>query len=152
MPHLNDKLDFTASALIVHDGRVLLRMHEKFHAWMDIGGHIELGEDPIEALLREVQEESGLEVEILFGEKKIFDSENRSIPTPQFMNRHQAGANHEHVDMIYVVKAKTLDIKPHQAESATEFKWFSFEDLQDPQYPIKLHTKYYAEQALTMVK
>ena len=33
-------------------------------AWLPPGGHIEVNEDPIEAVLREVLEETGLEVEV----------------------------------------------------------------------------------------
>lgn len=56
-------LHLTASALIVHPAsqRVLLRWHRRQRAWLQIGGHGEVGEsDPIEIALREGREETGL--------------------------------------------------------------------------------------------
>jgi 8-oxo-dGTP pyrophosphatase MutT (NUDIX family) len=56
-------LHVTASALIVHPatGRVLLRWHERQHAWLQVGGHGDPGEtDPVAVALREGEEETGL--------------------------------------------------------------------------------------------
>ena len=49
MPHIHEKIDFTAEAFIVCENKVLLRIHDKLKVWMSIGGHIELDEDPVEA-------------------------------------------------------------------------------------------------------
>jgi len=62
MPHIHDKIDFTVEVFIVHKNKVLLRMHDKFHIWCSIGGHIELDEDPIEAAYRKVKEGVGPDV------------------------------------------------------------------------------------------
>ncbi len=67
MPHIHEKIDFTAEVFIVHKDRVLLRMHDKFKIWLSVGGHVELDEDPIEAAVREVKEEVGLDVTIVGG-------------------------------------------------------------------------------------
>lgn len=42
MPHIHDKIDFTADVFIVHKNKVLLCMHDKYHMWLCVGGHIEL--------------------------------------------------------------------------------------------------------------
>jgi ADP-ribose pyrophosphatase YjhB (NUDIX family) len=50
-------------AAIVDDGRILcVRMNYATHAWTTPGGRVEPGESPLDALKREVLEESGLEV------------------------------------------------------------------------------------------
>jgi 8-oxo-dGTP diphosphatase len=51
-----------AALLIGSDGRLLLVRKRGTHAFMQPGGKIELREEPIEALLRELQEELGLVV------------------------------------------------------------------------------------------
>jgi ADP-ribose pyrophosphatase YjhB (NUDIX family) len=65
MPHMHELMDFTVEALVVHENRVLLIYHQQLHKWLPLGGHIELDEDPEQALFREITEESGLEVDIL---------------------------------------------------------------------------------------
>ena len=64
MPHIHELIDFTVGVYIVHDSKVLLVHHKKFDKWLSVGGHIELHEDPEEALFREVKEETGLEIKL----------------------------------------------------------------------------------------
>lgn len=150
MSHIHEKIDFTASALIVHDNKVLLRLHDKYNIWLGIGGHIELDEDPYEALLREVKEESGLEIEVI-GKKQLSSSkESVDLPVPAFLNRHHTSPGHDHIDMLYVCRAKTLNINPAPDEKKTEFKWFTGEELQNLSYEINPHTRYYAAEAIRL--
>ncbi len=55
----------TVTGFLVFGGRVLLHWHRRNQLWLPMGGHIELNEDPIQAVLREVLEESGVEAEVL---------------------------------------------------------------------------------------
>lgn len=55
----------TVTGFLVHDGQVLLHWHRRNQMWLPMGGHIEPNEDPIEAVLREVEEESGVAAEVL---------------------------------------------------------------------------------------
>ena len=51
------------AAIIDKEGRILcVRMNYATHAWTTPGGRVELGESPLDALKREVLEESGLDV------------------------------------------------------------------------------------------
>ena len=68
MAHIFYDLDFTVAVFVVRDGRVLLVNHRKLEKWLPIGGHIEIGENPEQAALRETLEESGLEIQLV-GEK-----------------------------------------------------------------------------------
>ena len=55
MPHIHEKIDFTVEVFVVHNGRVLLRKHDKLKFWLSVCGHIELDEDPNQAAVREVK-------------------------------------------------------------------------------------------------
>ena len=52
------------SALIFHDGRVLLALRRDIDWWNLPGGGMEAGETVEEAICREVREETGLEIEV----------------------------------------------------------------------------------------
>src|ERR671938_1256409 len=56
--------DFTATTFVVHEQRTLLLHHRKLGMWLPPGGHIDPHELPDQAAIREVREESGLEVEL----------------------------------------------------------------------------------------
>jgi ADP-ribose pyrophosphatase YjhB (NUDIX family) len=138
MPHIHDKIDFTASAFIVCGDRVLLRFHEKIHLWLVPGGHIELDHDPIETIYKEMREEVGLEVKIIADPIIQFKDETgghdfgQNLPLPMFLNRHRINANHEHVDFIYAAESKSMVISPQEGENSNpeHFRWVTAEELE----------------------
>ena len=54
--------EFTVAVFVVHDGAVLLHRHKKLDMWLPPGGHVEPGELPDEAAIRETKEEAGLDI------------------------------------------------------------------------------------------
>lgn len=56
MAHIHYKNDFTVEVFVVHQDKVLLRLHDKYKIWLSVGGHIDLDEDPNKAAIREVKE------------------------------------------------------------------------------------------------
>lgn len=71
--HIHELIDFAVDVFIVYKNKVLLVHHIEQNKWLPVGGHVELNEDPEQALFREIKEECGLEVEI-FGEKPLVQS------------------------------------------------------------------------------
>ncbi|HEY9715512.1 MAG TPA: NUDIX domain-containing protein [Chroococcales cyanobacterium] len=55
---------FTASGVVICREHILLVHHKRLDAWVPPGGHIEPGEFPHETVIREVLEETGVNVEI----------------------------------------------------------------------------------------
>jgi 8-oxo-dGTP pyrophosphatase MutT (NUDIX family) len=131
---------------------VLLRMHDKFKIWLSVGGHIELDEDPVEAAIREVKEEVGLEIKIIGESKGPLDghADNRGytylIP-PRFLGRHPVSPTHEHIAFVYFATSETgaLSDPIHQHER-TETVWATKEDLET--MDLIPNVKFYAEEAL----
>jgi 8-oxo-dGTP pyrophosphatase MutT (NUDIX family) len=60
---------FTVAVFVVWEGKVLLHLHRKLGMWLPPGGHIERDELPDDAAVREVFEETGVEVELV-GERR----------------------------------------------------------------------------------
>ena len=60
MSHIHPNgTDFVAEVYIVHNNKVLLRLHDKYKIWLAPGGHVEqdgVYEEPNSAGLREVLE------------------------------------------------------------------------------------------------
>ncbi len=146
MSHINEKIDFTVCIYIVHENKVLMHKHKKLGIWLPPGGHIDLNEDPNEAAIREAKEETGLEIELV-GTSTQYDSPYgaRDLVPPRFLNRHyyDTTRSHEHVNMAFFARPKTLDIRPE--EEGGEVRWFSAEEIRYPQYAIvadvQAHTK-----------
>lgn len=135
----NLKKHFTASALILHDRRVLLVKHKKLGVWLYPGGHIEPNETPEEALIREVKEETGLNIKIVAKrDEELSDTENdvRSLYVPYAILCERIKGKHNphyHIDLIYLCKLDDLvpeDITSSKME-LSQIGWFSLEDLSD---------------------
>lgn len=60
---------FTATVYILarfdSTWKLLLHKHPHIQAWIGVGGHVEIDENPYEAAIREVKEETRLDIEIL---------------------------------------------------------------------------------------
>lgn len=127
MAHIHEKIDFTASVFIVHEGKVLLHLHKKLGKWLQPGGHIELDEGPLEAARREVKEETGLDIELIGGTQipELEGNEDDILP-PKFLNRHHFNDTHEHIDFTYFGKVIGGELRP---EDGVEMKWLSADEL-----------------------
>jgi 8-oxo-dGTP pyrophosphatase MutT (NUDIX family) len=134
MAHLNYYLDLCVDTYVVHDGAVLLRLHDKYNYWGAPGGHIDPGEDVNEAALREVWEEVGLKVELVGPANwtKNNSDNNKDLVPPLFVNRHKITDLHDHSAFIFVAKATSKDIDPQSEEdiaSAAKCIWLTKEEL-----------------------
>src|SRR5438874_4453734 len=106
MPHIHDRIDFTVAIFVVQQAKVLLVHHRALDKWLPLGGHIELDEDPEQAALREVREESGLDVELLGERPPTTEPGTRALLAPRFLDIHRISATHEHIGMIYFARPR----------------------------------------------
>lgn len=147
MPHIHDLIDFAVLVYIVYQNKVLLVDHKQLKTWLPVGGHIELHEDPEEALLREVQEECGLQIKLLEKSPKFRLKDVKSLPSPSYLNIHQISSTHKHIGLIYFAKAKSNKVKLAEKEH-NGIRWFSEKELEDPHFSIREDIKFYAKKAL----
>jgi ADP-ribose pyrophosphatase YjhB (NUDIX family) len=148
MPHIHEKIDYSVDVYIVNGDAVLLRMHDKYHKWLAPGGHIELHEDPTEAAVREVREEVGLNVELIGEAAPGFEEGDRELLTPRFMNRHPISDTHEHISLVYFARSNSREVQQGESEISDHIKWFTREELDDPQWQVGERIKLHAKAAL----
>lgn len=147
MPHIHEKIDYAADAFIVNGDAVLLRHHEKYHTWLPPGGHVELDEDFEEAAVREAKEETGLDV-VLVGKRHPAEAGEKELLIPRFINRHPVTDVHEHISFMYFATTASREIVPMEGEAPAEIRWFTREDLRNPQFDVWDRVRVYAEAAL----
>ena len=147
MPHIHDLYDFVVSVFIVHKNKILLVYHKKYQEWLPIGGHIELNEDPEQALYREIQEECGLKVKILAETPPIPHPRLKPIPTPSFVDTHDIDKKHKHIAFVYFGTSKTDRVKLHEREHA-EFRWVAKEELKSSRLKLVPSIYFYCLKAL----
>lgn len=141
---------FVATALIVRNDRILLVHHRKIGLWLPPGGHVEAHEDPVEAMHREVREETGLDVTIVpAADLPVSTDENvRVLPPPHHVQVERiAEGPHDHIDLVYLCEALP-GIEKGNAESLG-LRWFTLEDLRSPE--IVQNVRYYAQKAIEEV-
>ena len=119
---------FTATGFVVHDDHVALHWHPKVQAWLPPGGHINENEDPVQAVLREIEEESGLKAEVVSTQPGI-DLDYPAQVTPPFTimveDIHDpVDGYHQHIDMIYMCR---LTRPPRPLRDG--WRWVSREEL-----------------------
>lgn len=146
MAHIHEKIDFTASVYIVHEGKVLLHLHKKLGKWLQPGGHIELDEDPNQAAIREAKEETGFDIELI-GNACIpaLKEESSDLVPPKFLNRHNFNETHEHIDLVYFARVAGGELQP---EDGVDMRWLSKQDLTEGDLDVHPVVQAYALAAL----
>jgi 8-oxo-dGTP diphosphatase len=152
MPHLHDKIDLTVAAYITHDNKILMIKHKKLQKWLPPGGHVELDQDPEEALFNEIAEETGLvpnQLTILSSKPHIESPGTKFLHTPNFLDIHDISDTHKHIGLTYILKTTSDKITLAEREH-DDIKWFSIEDINSEEYDLLPAVKFYALQALQL--
>ena len=114
-----DAVHVTGSAIVVGPRGVVLLRHKRLGFWLQPGGHIDPGETPWEAALREAREETGLEV-------AYADVDAVGVPVLVHVDVHPGGRGHTHLDLRYVLYGGDADPAPPVGESQ-EIAWFEWD-------------------------
>ncbi|MDQ3702092.1 MAG: NUDIX domain-containing protein [Chloroflexota bacterium] len=105
--------EFTVAVFVVHQGAVLLHWHRRLQRWLPPGGHVDPGELPDEAAVRETREETGLAVELLDapgGAPALGRASETPLESPRRLTRplgiqlEDIAPGHQHIDLIYVAQ------------------------------------------------
>jgi 8-oxo-dGTP pyrophosphatase MutT (NUDIX family) len=96
----------TASGIVLMKDRLLMIQHPLMGKWLQPGGHVENGETPLLAAIREVKEETGVSTNLhSWHQSKNFpvDIDIHKIPA----NRRKSEPIHIHYDFRYILVGST---------------------------------------------
>lgn len=128
----NDEFNFRyrVGAVIIFNGMVLGVENTDNGYFLVPGGHIELGEVSSDALIREVKEELGIEIEtakdVLFVEHTFINRDNKKV--------HELGSYYlvEPIDSSKLNTSEyTITENDHGISKKLHFKWFSLDELKN---------------------
>ncbi len=124
---------FTATGFVVQGDRTILHWHKRLQQWMPPGGHIEPDEDPVQAVLREIREETGAAAEIIPSSPVLpFPYPGQLQPPYTILVEDSAepGEPHQHIDLIYFCR---LADGAAPDPSAGDFHWVDESALRSKQ-------------------
>jgi 8-oxo-dGTP pyrophosphatase MutT (NUDIX family) len=113
-----DPVHVTGSAIVIGPRGTVLHWHKRIGGWMQPGGHVDAGETPWDAALRETTEETGLPVRHPDGGPRLLH-----------LDAHAAGP-HFHLDLRYVLVSSDVDPEPGPGESQ-QVRWFTLAEAID---------------------
>lgn len=112
-----DPVHVTASAVVVGPRGTVLHRHRRLGRWLQPGGHVDAGESPAQAAVRETLEETGLDV-----------VHPEGGPDLVHLDVHPA-AGHVHLDLRFLLVAPDREPSPSPGESP-EVRWFTWEEAE----------------------
>jgi ADP-ribose pyrophosphatase YjhB (NUDIX family) len=139
--------DFTVATFVLHEGKVMLLWHRKLSMWLPPGGHIDPNELPDEAAVREVKEETGLDVVLLSPPALPPMPGPRQLARPEGVQLEEIGPGHQHIDLIYFARpADPEAVRPVANDEVDRVGWYGLQDLE--RIPLTQEVRTWVEKAL----
>lgn len=147
MPRNEITRDFTVATFVIHQAKVLLLWHKKLQMWLPPGGHIEPNELPDEAAVREVREETGLEVHLLSQPALPPIPGPLQLARPEGIQLEDISPGHQHIDLVYFARpADPTEVKPVANDEVERVGWYGRANLDH--IPITQEVRTWVEKAL----
>ena len=127
---------FAVSGFVVNQDctKVLMIHHKKLNVWVIPGGHLEPNEFPLEGALREVREETGVDIKfndswletLASGKEHQLDSPYSIIA--EFIPAKGDKEAHIHIDMVFTIQADEQPLKGQETE-VSDMKWMTKQEV-----------------------
>ena len=120
---MGEKASFRTSIYIIlkRDGKILLQRRKGTKLWCDFlalpAGHIDVGENPYEAIIREAREELGMEIT------------EEQIINPQIIQRNWIDAQMQYFDIYFDLINCQEEPKIMEPEKCSELIWVDENNL-----------------------
>ncbi len=123
---MSDSIKVGAGVVIIKDGMTLLAKRQGSHAegcYGSLGGHVQFGESPVEAVKREALEELGIEI--------------GNVVFVSCTNMRKYGKHYIDVSFVAeITSGEPIIMEPHKIES---IGWFPLDNLPSPLFePVRI--------------
>lgn len=124
---------FSVAVYARRDGRILVIRHRRLGTWLPVGGEIEAGETPLEAAVRELQEETNM-----VGRFPALAGALDGVPVGYLgYEEHQAGSKGLHMNFVFVADiAADAEVTPN--DEFGEWQWVDRTELGGLESPLNV--------------
>ena len=117
-------LNVRATAVIIHDGKILIHHNKIDKHYVLIGGRVKIGEDSATTIKREIEEELGMAVEVkeyLATIENFFEMDGKKFHEYMFVHKCEFADDND--------KEINYTLKNIEGEDEIEYIWIDLKDL-----------------------
>ncbi|MEK6910417.1 MAG: NUDIX domain-containing protein [Nanoarchaeota archaeon] len=145
-----DKCFVATIYLVNSDHKVLLSWNKNMQAWIPVGGHVDPGETPEDAITREVKEETGFDFEF-FQKEKRENTGNTHYVRSHLLQIDTVPHHNKHINFVFLGKCKN-NYEKLETDEQEKLKWFTKDELKAEEGKMIESVRLIALEALELVK
>ena len=111
--------------LVNENNEVLLSWNDRVNAWVPIGGHLDEGETPLEAIKREVKEELGIDFHVI-PQVTVMDK-GKVLLLPASVQIEKVPHHNFHINFVFYGRCKKFNKTTN--DEGDKLRWFGKEDI-----------------------